>query len=156
MTILNQIEIEDENTLRLMMKNNIEKISFKLKLIHQLKTVISASRSSLINVVDLTTINSKSIRKRRKTSTFFNSTFIASQFSKTISFNSNLLCYTTRTAILTVDRALKQKFKFNNVLFITSLTFKFFINRYSAILSFNASNTKKLNIVFEKAMIKAL
>ena len=34
MIILNQIKIEDENTLKLMMKNNIKKIFFKSKLIH--------------------------------------------------------------------------------------------------------------------------
>ena len=155
MTILNSIKIEDKNTLKLMIKNNIKKKSLKSKLIYQLKVAVSTSHLFSINVVDLTTINSKSIKKRYKTLIFFNSTFIASQFSKTTSFNLNSFCYTAQTTILTYNQTLKQRFKFNNVLFIISLIFKFFINRYNAILSFEISNIKKLNINFEKTMIKA-
>ena len=83
---------------------------------------------------------------------FFNSTSIAPQFSKITSFNSDSFRYTARTAILTT----KQRFKFNDILFITSSISKFFIDCYSAILSFDASNIEKLNITFEKATIKAL
>ena len=112
------------------------------------------SRLSSINVVDLTMIDLKSIKKRYKTSILFNSTFIASQFSKTTLLNLNSLRYTARTTILTIDQALKQRFKLNDVLFIISSIFKFFINCYSAILLFDALNTKKLNIVLEKMTIK--
>ena len=154
-TILNQIKIEDENMLRLIMKNNIKKIFSKLKLINQLKVVASASRSLSINVIDLTTINLKSIKKHRKISIFFNWTFIASRFSRIISFNLNSCYYTARIIILITDKTLKQQLKFNDVLFIISSTFKFFIDRYNAILSFNALNIEKLNIAFEKTIIKA-
>ena len=93
-TILNQMKIEDENILKLIMKNNIKKIFLKLKLINQLKIVVLMSRLSSINV-DLTTINLKSIKKHYKTLILFNSTSIAARFSKTISFNLNLFYYIT-------------------------------------------------------------
>ena len=112
--------------------------------------------SSLINVVDLTIISLESIKKRHKILIFFNSTFIALRFSETILFNSNSFHYTARTTILAVNQTLKQRFKFNNILFIILLTFKFFIDCYNVILSSEASNIKELNIIFEKMIIKAL
>ena len=104
-----------------------------------MKYSFSTHLKNSINIINLTIVESKSIKKRRKTiiATYFNLTFISFYFFEIIlsSLNSLRFRYTTRIIILIVDRVLKLKLNFNDVqLIILFIIYKSFIDQYNVII----------------------
>ena len=116
--IFDQLKIK-KNALNVIIVNNNKKFVSKLKFIHQIKFIFSIHFKNSINIINLTIVESKLIKKRWKTiiATHFILIFISSCFFKTISSNLSLLRfrYIIRIIILIVDHAFKLKSNFNNI-----------------------------------------